>query len=342
MSVEGLSVVHPVGAGVGALFLHGTTALQPAHAEARAGAPVELARWSAPTLDSKARHIVLAASTDTAGCLTFARVDVTRDGRALYAGRVGASGPRGPGVHVPVASVTLGCVLAPATCVAVVRPRGGLGVAPARRCVVFLRHGRAAHNELMATGRRAAGRALPDPELTDMGKGQATTSGSVLARLLAHLGRPGFDVVMSSPFKRALQTTHLALGQLPVKHTVTVTHLPAEHCQGPECPCDTGSELADLVPWLHGSLSTAGTTVYDLSWVRKKRQLEDGTVGPMWPVRAHEDVSHMCHRARLLLAAIRALPPSADTVLVVTHGGFLRSMFGINVPNCGVLVEWML
>ncbi len=49
--------------------------------------------------------------------------------------------------------------------------------------------------------------------------------------------------------------------------------------QGPECPCDTGSELADLVPWLHGSLGTAGTTVYDLSWVRKKRQLEDGTVG---------------------------------------------------------------
>ena len=43
--------------------------------------------------------------------------------------------------------------------------------------------------------------------LTPLGRRQATAAGRMLSLLLAGLGRSRFDVVLSSPFRRALETT---------------------------------------------------------------------------------------------------------------------------------------
>jgi hypothetical protein len=47
----------------------------------------------------------------------------------------------------------------------------------------------------------------------------------------------------------------------------------------------------------------------------------------------------MCLRARAAGAFFRDLPPTLRFILVVSHGGFMRSRLSVAAPNCGVFVE---
>ena len=70
----------------------------------------------------------------------------------------------------------------------------------------FIRHGQAEHNVLLDTGDpddRKKGKAIRDPALTLLGREQAQKLQDLLRN--AH-----FDLVITSPFLRALQTTAMA------------------------------------------------------------------------------------------------------------------------------------
>merc|ERR1712079_651055 len=82
----------------------------------------------------------------------------------------------------------------------------------------FTRHGEAIHNPLINAKRKAEGRAILDPELTDLGIKQAKTLQEQVKQQV-----PEIAVVITSPLTRALQTTQLAFGS-DVKVVVTPLH----------------------------------------------------------------------------------------------------------------------
>ena len=105
--------------------------------------------------------------------------------------------------------------------------------------------------------------------------------------------------------------------------------------QGPSTPCDTGSPLDRLSHWV----STHGfSTTFDMSWLAH-HNLPDRE--PLWPIRQAEDAETMRTRAMLLMTNLQRLPDDVSVVLVVCHGGFLRTTVGVTFPNCGLSYQLM-
>lgn len=121
----------------------------------------------------------------------------------------------------------------------------------------WARHGQAEHNVLIDAGRKAEGRGLLDPPLTEAGREQAAGLAASLAALsLPEQGAEAVadgiqsqvDVVVTSPMTRALETAEIAVGTAEVPVIVTSLHTetgipqPGDEVAGQNC--QKGSSLA--------------------------------------------------------------------------------------------------
>lgn len=176
------------------------------------------------------------------------------------------------------------------------------------RSYSFVRHGEAEHNELTAKGLKAEGKAILDPRLTAKGRGQAE-------KLAASIQEGSFDVIVSSPLSRALETASI-LSQN--KTPVIVTSLHTE--TGKKSRCQMGRNLREL----KGSFPT-----FDFSGVERRDEWvpsssPNGFIHP-------KDAEDRLHAFR---GWLRALPEGR--VLVVGHSGFFNRLLGAKLGNCKV------
>eukprot|EP00747_Dinoflagellata_sp_TGD_P169851 gnl/TRDRNA2_/TRDRNA2_199902_c0_seq1.p1 gnl/TRDRNA2_/TRDRNA2_199902_c0~~gnl/TRDRNA2_/TRDRNA2_199902_c0_seq1.p1 ORF type:complete len:208 (-),score=43.18 gnl/TRDRNA2_/TRDRNA2_199902_c0_seq1:97-720(-) len=198
---------------------------------------------------------------------------------------------------------------------------------------LFTRHGEAAHNPLINAKRKAEGRALLDPELTEKGVEQAT---ALRARIREEV--PDLTLVVTSPLRRALQTTLLAFGaDAPV--VVTPLHTESGHIvDGDEVaghPCQRGrsaEELQKLFPpsWDWSQLQDAACwTNTQASKIRVHGPSQDGFFHP-YACEARLDSFRDWLK--------RQTAGKKGTVVVVGHSGFFKDFLGgATMKNCELL-----
>ena len=191
----------------------------------------------------------------------------------------------------------------------------------AGRSFTFIRHGEAAHNPLITAGDKAAGRAILDPKLTALGTEQATALGAKLTE-----SNQSFDIVVTSPLSRALQTTALACPAECAARRVVVTSLHTENgipVEGDPVagnPCQRGAPLAEL---------RADYPTFDFAGCADEAQwTTDGRGGSFHPLGVAE-------RLELFRTFLHGLPEDA-AVLVVGHSGFWKKFLGQDqkMANC--------
>ncbi|KAJ8604075.1 hypothetical protein CTAYLR_001773 [Chrysophaeum taylorii] len=183
------------------------------------------------------------------------------------------------------------------------------------RRVLLTRHGEALHNVMIAAGRRAGdavvveeGREMFDPALTETGQAQA----EALARELEGVG---IAIIVTSPLRRALETTRIVAERLKVGVVVSSLHtengivVAGDDVAGKPCQRgrSKGALLAEYPAWDFSGLD-------DVTWASE---------GEAWfhPSRVED-------RIEAFSALVRELRPSDALVLVVGHSGFYKRLIG--------------
>ncbi|KAH6847633.1 histidine phosphatase superfamily [Chaetomium sp. MPI-CAGE-AT-0009] len=166
--------------------------------------------------------------------------------------------------------------------------------------IVLIRHAQAFHNL------DKANHALPDPELTDIGRRQCL---ELREHLQAHLPADRkVQLIITSPMRRAVQTTLIALDWL-IEAGVPV--IPDARWQElyPK-PCDTGTPAAALAA--------------------EFPQINFSPLDPVYPDKTspagaayHYNKTAVLARGQAALADLHAR--TEDVVVVVSHSGFLRT-----------------
>ena len=98
--------------------------------------------------------------------------------------------------------------------------------------MILVRHGQTIFNVVYGSTRQDPG--VADPELTEEGRGQADAAADSLAR-------HGIELVIASPYRRALQTARIIAGTLGV--AVLIDERARERCA---FSCDVGSPRSHL------------------------------------------------------------------------------------------------
>ena len=183
----------------------------------------------------------------------------------------------------------------------------------ARTTYFFTRHGEAQHNVAAV---KAEGRKLLDPELTDLGREQASLLGKRLK---------GLSVVVTSPLTRALQTTVLIVKEMPgVKVLVTALHtengmaVEGDEVAGENCQRGRRTEdLREAFPDFDFSTLSDWTS-------------EDG--------RAYFHPLNVAERIDKFKLFLRDI--EGESILVVGHSGFYRRFLGgSKLKNCEVITR---
>jgi broad specificity phosphatase PhoE len=163
--------------------------------------------------------------------------------------------------------------------------------------MILLRHAQSLFNVAFAVTRVDPG--IEDPHLTDLGLNQARQAAQTLqSRKIRR--------IVTSPYTRAIQTTHIVNKSLGVP--VTIDPVVGERAA---FVCDIGTESDELA---------AQWPQYDFAHLPKRWWVHQETEG---------ELLGRCHRFR---AAMRAVPDWPD-VLIVTHWGFIRGLTGVTVGN---------
>ena len=216
------------------------------------------------------------------------------------------------------------------------------------RAFYFVRHGEAEHNPLLvkanfkskdpseinATLCREA-RSIVNPRLTVSGKAQAMALGKKMKEDGRH-----FDLCITTPLARAIETSMLAFGDVTAKFLVTADGVESAtpKLAGPQRG-HSKEEMLRMFPFLD---------TWDLSLVR-----EDGP-DPNWvlgeAIEPTEEAGGRCGPAYLnprpaeeriapLAAWLKERPESK--VVFVGHSGVFDKLLGLNMANCE-LVEHTL
>ncbi|NTG29952.1 histidine phosphatase family protein [Agrobacterium rhizogenes] len=181
----------------------------------------------------------------------------------------------------------------------------------AEAVVYFLRHGQSAFNEAFSKD-RTRDPMIFDPHLTALGRTQATEAGKMFREI-------SLDLVVTSPFARALQTTQLAFGSRCLK--IAVGSLHGERL---EQSCDVGNPKSKLT---RDFPEFDFTDIPEIWWhVPDLNQLKKIVIEP------EEIVSERIYKFRSWLAT-----RSERCIVIVGHGGFFRRMTGRHLQNG----EWM-
>jgi len=176
-------------------------------------------------------------------------------------------------------------------------------VPSAPQWLLFTRHAQAGHNVDKALVQR------PDNPLTEVGRAQAWAAGrGPLGALLRSV-----DLVVTSPLKRAMETTALLLESAEAKDTRVMVHAGATERFG--APCDEGTPKSEL-------LNDVSETI---------REWEGWDMLPerWWP-EAGEDA---WDRVDAFTEKIRRELPE-ERIAFVGHGAFWEMLLGRYLGNC--------
>ncbi|KAJ3086057.1 hypothetical protein HK102_013552 [Quaeritorhiza haematococci] len=215
------------------------------------------------------------------------------------------------------------------------------------KTIYLCRHAQAFHNV-------AGDYSLHDPGLTPLGLEQCST---VLARYFPHaivapsaattgpeeqedLGVPStstststpFDLIVTSPLRRTLQTTLHAFGPLLKPHQ-SASRIPmyplADLQETGDLPCDTGSSLEHLIKWF----PDVDFRHLDPEWYKNKNAVPAGDEEDKAISMSELDEEDSgCEewerlprlRVRRVLRWLMRRPE--NRIMVVSHGGFLKAL----------------
>lgn len=213
--------------------------------------------------------------------------------------------------------------------------------------LLFCRHGEAAHNPLLVAGNYKAkdpaerdnallkqARSIVDPSLTDKGREQAVALGE---KLVADGLK--FDVCITTPLARAIETAHLAFGKCAAKFVVT-----PEMCEtatgenglklaGPQRSVSK-SELLTKHPFTAGwDLSEIRDEGEGANWVLgaaiTPTDPAGGEIGAAWHVPTPVE-----ERLAPVASWLKARPEKV--IAVVGHSGVFDKLLGKDMKNCEV------
>lgn len=158
----------------------------------------------------------------------------------------------------------------------------------------LVRHAQGYHNLSVAN------QSLHDPLLTPFGKQQCEHLQSTFPYI------PSIDAVFASPLKRTIQTGLLSFSSTIFQKKLNVLAIP-EMQETSDCPCDTGSEKAELEEEFKN-------LPVDLSRVHKGWNSKTGRWAPTAAA-----IDERCLVARRFLRDRKE-----EHIVVVTHGGLLH------------------
>ena len=211
----------------------------------------------------------------------------------------------------------------------------------------FVRHGEAAHNPLLIKGNYKSkdptqinaallreARSIVNPVLTDKGRAQAEELGAKLAAE----GQEPFDLCVTTPLARAIETAHLAFGRLASSFCIT----PAlcETATGPNGLKLAGPQRGHSVEEMkvnHPYIASWDLSlINDANWVLgeaiEPTEETGGQIGPAWhnPVPIEERLAPL---AAFLKARTEA------RVVVVGHSGVFDKLIGRDMGNCELIED---
>lgn len=176
----------------------------------------------------------------------------------------------------------------------------------APRRIIYIRHGHAEHNQYIEKGDWGQVHKLRDPSLTEKGKEQA----SKLAEKLYH---EKIDIVLTSPMRRALETTHTVFND----RNLAIEPIQAITEYGGTGTWDWGSPksvLSGLFP------STDFGSLSEDWWLSTQNETWDNL-----RKRVQSFKEHLSQRTE-------------HTIVVVSHGTFLSQLLqlksGDSMKNC--------
>jgi glucosyl-3-phosphoglycerate phosphatase len=168
--------------------------------------------------------------------------------------------------------------------------------------MIFIRHGQSEFNVVYGKTRQDPG--IEDPAITALGAAQAHAASEALVD-------QGITRLISSPYKRALQTASIIAEKLDLP--ISINPIVREHYA---FSCDVGTSRAALAKaWPKIDFSHL-----DERW---------------WP---EEDETEGLVKARgLSFLGETAALPDRESLAVVSHWGFIKSITGLRVTNGTVL-----
>ena len=198
----------------------------------------------------------------------------------------------------------------------------------------FIRHGQAEHNVLLDTGDpddREKGKAIRDPALTLLGREQAQ-------KLQDLLRNARFDLVITSPFLRALQTTAMAFEAPTSAARILAQPACGEHFG---LPCDQGRPLTTLTDDARLPRAFRRRDGGRVDWSAVAQAEEDtaqGREGEAWWTQGcassgNEASERVALRALVFKRHLLSRHRPEPRIAVVAHGGFFRRLLGVSFEN---------
>ena len=199
----------------------------------------------------------------------------------------------------------------------------------------FVRHGEAEHNPYIVKGKAEQddavlreGRSILNPRLTDKGRAQALALNEKLKA-----DGTTFDVCITTPLYRAVETAHLAFNGIAGKFVVTPEGVETADPKlaGPQRGSSTAT-MTEAFPFLKDwDLSDVREDGPAANWVLgeaiEPTEPSGGRCGPAYinPVEVTERIAP-------LRAMLTARPE--PRVVMVGHSGVFDKLLGIQMRNC--------
>lgn len=206
----------------------------------------------------------------------------------------------------------------------------------------FVRHGEAQHNPLLAKGNFRAkdvkdidfallreARSIVNPKLTDKGVAQAEALGEKMAG-------ESFDLCVTTPLARAIETAHIAFGKVSKKMMVTPELV--ETATGPQGLKLAGPQRGHSIeemkanhPFIDGwDLSLMTDSNWTLGEAIEPTEEGGGRIGPAYhnPVPVEERLASVAKWLKGL---------SGGRIVVVGHSGVFDKLLGVDMANCELI-----
>jgi glucosyl-3-phosphoglycerate phosphatase len=168
--------------------------------------------------------------------------------------------------------------------------------------MIFVRHGQSEFNVVYGETRIDPG--IEDPAITELGAAQAHAAADFL-------GDQGIKRLISSPYRRALQTAAIISSRLGV--SISINPIVREHYA---FSCDVGTPKTALA--------------------REWPGIDFSNIEERWWPRADETDDLVAARGQAFMEQSQTLD-DRDSVAVISHWGFIRGITGLRVTNGTVL-----
>ena len=220
----------------------------------------------------------------------------------------------------------------------------------AARRMLFCRHGEAAHNPLLVKGNFKSkdpseintallrqARSIVDPSLTETGRAQAVALGEKVAA-----DGLKFDLCVTTPLARAIETAHLAFGTAAARFVVTpelcetATGATGLKLAGPQRGVSKAAMLQKhtfLADWdLELVREDGGSPNWILGEAIVPTEDAGGEIGP-----AYHNPTPVEDRLAAIATWLKGRPE--QRIVVVGHSGVFDKLIGRDMKNCELLED---